>query len=292
MAAGVDRIVRLVCRRRALVLAYHNILPDEAAPGGERVLHLSRANFVSQLERLLRTHQIVPLTDLLDPVKGGAARRPRVALTFDDAYRGAVLIAVDELVKRGLPATLFVAPGRLGRASFWWDRLADALPGGMSVRVRSHAIEKLRGEDERIRRWIGESGFPPQVSDEWRQTATEAELRAASRHAGITIASHSWSHVNLTALEDGELDLELVRPLQWLRERFDRVVPWLSYPYGRSTPRIQRAAERAGYHAALLLDAGLISRPLANPYALPRWNVGAAYSMRGFALRTSGLLRL
>src|SRR5690606_35559597 len=78
-----------------LILAYHNVVPEGESAAGDRSLHLPVADLRSQLDRLTRTHDVVPLASLLDP--GVERNRPRVAITFDDAYRGAITCGVDEL---------------------------------------------------------------------------------------------------------------------------------------------------------------------------------------------------
>src|SRR5207248_1166972 len=97
----------------------------------------------------LDTHTIVPLEELLGPSRPG--RRPRAAITFDDGYRGTALIGVAELAQRGLPATLFVVPGFVGRGPFWWDALAAE--GGVDPVVRGRALDELQGKAAEVRGW-------------------------------------------------------------------------------------------------------------------------------------------
>src|SRR5687767_498679 len=94
---GPAHLGRLRGRARALILAYHNVLPEGEAPVGERSLHLPLTRFREHLEHLARHHEVVPLPALLDG-EGSTGRRPRVAITFDDAYHGALSVALPELV--------------------------------------------------------------------------------------------------------------------------------------------------------------------------------------------------
>src|SRR5579872_99747 len=92
----------LSARRRsgsALVLSYHNIAPDHAPAIGDRSLHLPQSAFGRQLDWLVRNVEVVPLPAILDP--GGGDAKPRVAITFDDAYRGALTLGAAELRGRG-----------------------------------------------------------------------------------------------------------------------------------------------------------------------------------------------
>ena len=122
--------------------------------------------------------------------------------------------------------------------------------------------------------------------------ATEEELRSAIRTGLVTLGSHSWSHPNLAALDEVELSGELSRPLEWLRSRFEGVVPWISYPYGCSSPHVERAARALGYVAGLLIDGGWIRAPMRRPFALPRRNIPAGLSGPGFSLRAAAFERL
>ncbi len=286
LRGGPARLARARLHGRALILAYHNILPEGARPGGDGSLHLPRRSFGAQLDQLARSSDVVPLESLLDDRPSGS-RRPRVAITFDDAYQGAVTVGIEELVRRGLPGTIFVAPAFLGGRTFWWDVLSDGV-SGLTVKLRTQALTELRGQDDAIRRWAhGRSTVSLGESD--AKTATEAELAAAARQSGVTVGSHTWSHPNLALLNADDLRTELYQPLAWLQSRFESAIPWLSYPYGLSADHVERAAASCGYRAAVRISGGWIAPNLANRYALPRLNVPAGLTPTGFGLRTAGL---
>ena len=278
------RLARLP--RHSLVLAYHNVVPDDCPLG---TLHLARGTFAEQIEQLLRTCSIVPLEEIFTP-RESADRRLRVAITFDDGYRGAVTVGVAELARRGVPATLFIAPGFVGNGPYWWDSVTTHDGRDVDGELRDHAIRELRGEDRRVRRWARDCGLDTRVVPDYALVASEEELRRAVRHPGITLASHTWSHRNLARLTGAELREELTRPLEWLRQRFTAVIPWLSYPYGVGVRATEMAAVAAGYRAAVSLGNPWRSPDPGRAYAIPRLNVPSGLSLNGFALRTSGLI--
>lgn len=286
--SGLAGLARAYRGAGTLVLAYHNVVPEGGSGGGDRSLHLPQREFARQLDLVQRTHDVVPLSQLAAPPRG---RRPRVVITFDDAYRGAVTAGVAELSRRGLPATIFVTPGFVGGRAFWWDSLSR--PGeGLPPELRDRGLTVLRGRDDEIRRWAAEQGVAAHEMASHQTGATEAELEAAFRTPGITPAAHTWSHPNLTALGPEELEEEMVRPLTWLRERFAGVLPWLTYPYGLTSPAVEEAARRAGYQGAFRVEGGWMPRggAGARPHALPRSNVPAGASLEHFEMRTSGLI--
>ena len=285
IGAGVAGVARARLRHRSLVLAYHNVVPDDAPAIGDASLHLSQATFAQQLDELLRHADIVPL----DQVFVAGSVRPRVAITFDDAYLGALTLGIDELARRQLPATIFVAPGLLDAHAFWWDALAQ--PGtGLDAGLRRRALEQLRGQDQPIRRWAESQAYPATSPPDYARSATEDQLRAAISRGTFAVGSHTWSHPSLPQLDRADIASEMTRSRDWLVARFGSAwVPWLSYPYGRSSPTVTEEAAAAGYRGALAIEGGWIPERAPAQYAIPRLNVPAGLSARGFALRTAGL---
>ena len=290
VVAGPSSLARRFASASTLILAYHNVVPDGETGGRDRSLHLPRQQFAAQLELLARTHEVVPLKDVLEEVPR-RSRRPRAAITFDDGSWGALSAGVAELRRVGLPATLFVTPGRLGRHAFWWDRLGAPDDGEVPADIRRHALTVLRGEDEAIVAWAGHRVAAQATVPECARTATEAELAQALNVPGISVGAHTWSHPNLAALGATELQAELERPLEWLRSRWPATLPVVSYPYGLTSPRVREAARQAGYRAGFLISGGWLSpRRSWASFELPRLNVPAGVSAEGFELRTSGLV--
>jgi peptidoglycan/xylan/chitin deacetylase (PgdA/CDA1 family) len=287
VAGGAAALGRRRRRHAALVLAYHNVVPEGAPVAGERSLHLPQARFARQLDQLVRTHDVVPLADLF---AGEPGPRPRAAITFDDAYQGAMTAGVTELAHRGLPATFFVAPAFVGGGAFWWDKLADPATGELPDGVRRHALERLEGRDSDVRAWAAGEGLTFHEVPPHQRVATEVELGAATRCPGVTLGSHSWSHPSLPTLNHAELAEELGRPQAWLRERFPAAIPWLAYPYGLADAAVERAAAAAGYVGAVRISGGWVSaKGPAARHAVPRYNVPAGLSQAGFVLRAAGV---
>lgn len=297
LAAAVKRMAEVgllrsgaaaLCRRRVsgrtLVLAYHNVVPDGAPATGDASLHIRLSAFRRHLDAIRQRTDVVPLDDALRSATG----RPRVAITFDDAYRGTLRHALPELARRGLPSTVFVPPGFIPGRSFWWDDLGRS--GGLSPADRADALEASRGRDDDVRRRFAArlDGLPDSPAE--LQCASIEELGAAVASGLVTLASHTWSHPNLARATPAELSVELERPLAWLREHFPAAtLPVLSYPYGLRSPAVEAAARDAGYTMGFLVDGGWLPPRPDNPFALPRLNVPAGLSADGLALRLSGL---
>jgi peptidoglycan/xylan/chitin deacetylase (PgdA/CDA1 family) len=284
--------VATVTRRRTigrrLILAYHGIVPEGEPAAGERSLFLRQRLFAAQLDLLRQLVEVVPLAEL----NLTSERRPCVAITFDDAYRGAVNEAVGELSVRQLPATIFVAPGRLDGHVFWWDALSGSSQS-LDDSVRNHALNRLGGVDERVRTWAERIRLPASAEvPAYVRTASAAELHAAVRNPGITLGSHTWSHANLARLSPDEIGAELSRSSDWLLSNFGaKAIPWLAYPYGSYSEETLCVARRSGYRAAVTVGGGWYDPASVSHFTLPRLNVPETLSLAGFRARLLGALR-
>lgn len=285
-SSSVNWMTRHRLRDKRLILAYHGIIPDGAREAGERTLFVRQSDFRAQLDMLGDIADVASL-DRIDEEGDG---RPRVAITLDDAYRGAVREGVEELVKRSLPATIFVAPGRLNDHVFWWDALAGN--GLLDPEVRTYALTALSGHDERVRRWAASSGVPASdVVPEYARAASLPELRDAVSQSGITIGSHTWSHANLAGLSVTEILSELGRSREWLHREFPgKVVDWLAYPYGLDSVAAHCALANSPYRAALRIAGGWHRATHVSRFERPRLNVPAGLSVAGLKARTLGAL--
>jgi peptidoglycan/xylan/chitin deacetylase (PgdA/CDA1 family) len=142
---------RATVQRHGLVLMYHRIATPAADPWG---LAVSPAHFAEHLQVVARLGLCVPIARLPQALQGRGPRR-LFAITFDDGYRDNALAAAPALHRAGLPATIFVVSGAVGkRRDFWWDMLARLL--------------------------LAEPDLPETLSLEWNGTSRHFVLGAAS----------------------------------------------------------------------------------------------------------------
>lgn len=283
IVSGASVLARRLHAGDVAILAYHNVVDPADAGRGEAGLHLPLPAFLAQLELLRRTHEIVPLEDIGLP---RARSRPRAVITFDDGYRGALHLAFPELRRRGIPATVFVAPALLGAGSTWWDELGER---GMLDRVtRERALEQLAGRADRIRSALVDGGPPVSLPHSYGIATAEEVLECCGDH--IAVGSHTWAHEYLPALEDHETEKSLRQSAEWVRNYPGKRSAWLALPYGAGSRRQARAAIQLGYSGVLrIAPGGLWSG--REPEWAQRINVPAGISTRRLDLRMSGLLR-
>jgi peptidoglycan/xylan/chitin deacetylase (PgdA/CDA1 family) len=289
VATGMPRMVRHLRNDDVAVLAYHNVLPQGEPKTGDRSLHLPQEAFSRQLDLLCETHDIVTLDALFEPSDGGRMR-PRAAITFDDAYQGALTAGMAELQKRGLPATVFVSPGCLEQEAFWWDQLADPDEGVVPHEVRRHSFTALAGRGGEILDWARSAGLRIESMPEHCRPASRRLLARVIAENPVVLGSHTWSHPSLPGVKGDDLLFELQRSREWLERCFGRPCEWLAYPYGHTSPSVAECAAQY-YNGGFRVSGGLTQpRPLqSRRFRLSRINVPSGMSLEGFQLRLCGI---
>ena len=272
-------------RRRAAdaapVFCFHNVV--DAAPRGERSLHVPRADFERYLAFVAGAYEVVPLGDLAARLAAGRTVRGLAALTFDDACLGVVRHAAPLMAARGLPYTVFVVSGATAaRATFWWDRMAEA--GALDGAARERCLTSLRGDGRLV-----DEAYPAardaRLPDDYRAAGWD-ELRGIA--GAMTVGGHTATHRNLAALAPDERRAELRESADALAEHFGARPALLAYPYGLLDDDVVRAAAETGYAAAVSMVPGTASA--ASPaLALPRVNVPAGLSLDVLECWAAGL---
>ena len=192
---AADILCRLVGKKprtKCVVLAYHSIPATQ------------RKQFVRQMDILLR--QAKPIASSVESLPDRAGHF--AAVTFDDGLEDILVNALPELRKRGIPATVFVISGMLGKKRTW---------------------EHLGGED---------------TSDV--SVITQEQLLALPSGL-VEIGSHSVTHAFLPKLDREKAWTELRESREMLEKLLDREVRLFAFPYGESNTYLNDACLRAGY---------------------------------------------
>ena len=241
----------------ALVLMYHQIVPDGASEGwvpaslADPRYGVTRLEFARQMAHLRQEgYRILALDDLLAPshphsgdsshASSGASseatsdvtsdERPTLVVTFDDGYETDLTQALPILSRLGIPATFFVATGHIGSPGMLTETMA-------------------------------------------------AELVARPLYR---IGGHGESHRFLSEMPEAECRRELTRSFDRVREISGQKSAAMSAPGGRTSHRVADLARQAGFSALATSRPGLY-RERADPFSIPRLPVLRSHSLRDFA---------
>ena len=187
------------------VLTYHSI-DDSGSP-----ISVDRASFERHLDWLGSGEvQVIPLETMVAGGGGAAA----VALTFDDGFANLADGPMAAVAARGLPATVFVVTGHVGRTNAWGGR-----------------------DDPRV---------PTLPLLDWPALGALAE-------AGVTIGAHTRTHPRLPDLTATQVDDELESSATRVERELGRRPTQFAYPFGALSPMVVERA-RLQYRLAVTTD--------------------------------------
>lgn len=221
--------------------------------------------------QFFRDHfDVVPLAELWARFREGKSMAKLAAITFDDGYRDFLTVAYPLLRKHQLPSTHFLVS----------DCVRTGLPT-WNLRLR-HLISDRRERDVAVQHL---SALPAAERTGWleeRERGRSPDFPAMIRpedlstvdHQLVSWQSHSASHALLTRCPEAELQRELSGSRKAISEWSGRAVTVLAYPNGVNNQCTRSAARAAGYEFAVAVDQTRV-RPGADPFALPRLDVGA-----------------
>jgi peptidoglycan/xylan/chitin deacetylase (PgdA/CDA1 family) len=127
-------------------------------------------------------------------------------------------------------------------------------------------------------------GWPGVLNLQVNQTGLDLKPDAVRTliRAGWEIDSHTFSHPDLTTVDDAQLHHEVADARVALQRQFGVPVNFFCYPAGRYDDRVVAALRAAGYQAATTVELGLAS-PTDPPFALKRVRVNGSDGVDGLA---------
>ncbi len=288
--------------QHALILGYHRVT-DFAQDTYS--LCVTPRNFHDHLEVLRQAANPVSLRHLVGHLRDGRLPRRAVAITLDDGYADSLHCAKPLLESHGVPATVFVTSGLLGKEP-WWYRLARLiestpnLPDPWTLSIHSRQWDRALQSAGRARddghEWkekvvLALYELLLQASPENRQrvlselsTETgspsnhESDARCLTReelvelHSGdlVDIGSHSVTHPLLARCSRAEQESEIFRSRAELEEILGTRVTGFSYPNGSWSSESLTLVQASGYDFACTSFSDVLTKR-TDRYRLPRF---------------------
>lgn len=251
-------------------LMLHRVLPRRADD-----YYFRRGTAVSfdhfrRLLDVLEKHRWQSVTPLCRP--GRATGRRRVCITFDDGYADNAA-AFDELLARGLRATLFVVKdfivdnfSPIDDMAAWLDDV-PGIPAALAASLETGRLKKmLRNMSAQRYRHLRARHFALGDHNNAAQFLTERQLRDYHKR-GIAIGIHGCTHRVWQRMPMAKLRAEINQTAQWLRGLGVNQIAGLCFPHGQ-----YRNCKNMGGEIAQLAAAGLfgVERQYADPMVTPR----------------------
>ncbi len=310
---GFSRIARSLKCGSPSILAFHGLREDDDNALLDNSVHTKRSAFQLTCRHLAQNYQVLPLQQIVDHLKEGAALPKRsVAITFDDGYESNFQLAYPILQEFSLPATIFLTSGFLDRTErLWFHRLECALLAsplklltlghtklplnsrrsrGKALSVLSAHLKSLPPEELTIAleeietRLDCSSSNPPPVLNamSWDQART-------MRDSGlIDFGAHTHRHFILGHCTTEMAQFEITQSRDRITTELGAAPKLFAYPNGQPgdyRAETERLLGDAGFQAAVTMSPGF-AKPGCNLLTLPRY--GAPESVRETEATVSG----
>ena len=282
---GVARLCHRWRNRGALtVVMFHRVLPpdDPRFAGANPTYTVTPDELDLCLDFFRRFYSVVSLEQVEQAAEGAALPPCPLLITFDDGWQDNAQYALPVLRRHGVPAVLFVATGYIGSEEGFWqeevfDRVAAAAPRADPWRAADAAVAELLAlpAEERTGRI---NALSPRAL--LRRMADPDELHDMQR-GGISIGGHGDSHEPLTIVPDATAEFLRCRA-RLAALGLGGARPAFSFPHGRWTPELLRAARASGFGLCFTSEAELTqARALRADAPIGRVAIGARALRRG-----------
>lgn len=233
-------------RQRVIILLYHRVsdqLRDNVTIGIE--------NFDRHMAYVAANFTVVSLRQIVAGELPRHARKPIIAVSFDDGYLDNFENAAPVLIKHQVPCTFFIST----------EKIRDNKPFDHDMRALGFGLDNMN--------W-----------DQVRQM----------RDDGLDFGSHTRNHVNLAEIGDQLALEELAGSLQDVRTELQQQEVFIAFPYGRKkhiTPQRIATIRELGYAACFSAYGGLNGADI-DLFDIRRIGVNWAFDLAALSARLRG----
>ena len=286
---GADRLyaARAGTRGAPLVVAYHRVVEDFRAAAARSMgpLLISARTLEAHLDWIGRRYRFITLREVAEWAEGHRSfDEPVAAITFDDGYADVYRNAWPVLLRKGIPAAVFVVTDLVGTSHLqvhdeayllmasayaqWRDPAQHLLkrlhgldlPLPIMARIRAVAHDPLRctwmllevlsqAAVERLLEMLrAETRLEAGAADEQRSMDWDM-ARDLSRH-GVVVGTHSRSHPRMSNEGWDKLLDETCGSRRVAERELGMPVEHFAYPGGGFNALVVRAVAEAGYRCA------------------------------------------
>lgn len=236
----------LTGQQRVIILLYHRVsdqFRDNVTIGIE--------NFDQQMAYLSNNCTLVSLKQVVAGDIPRDAKKPVIAVSFDDGYLDNYENAAPILIKHQVPCTFFIST----------DKIRDNQPFDHDMRALGFGLDNMSWDQVRQMR-------------DW----------------GLHIGSHTRNHVNLAEVDDTTAYQELKGSLDDIRAELGQEQVFMAFPYGRKkhiTPARIDTMKELGYAACFSAYGGLNTADM-DLFNIRRIGVNWAFDLPALQARLRG----
>jgi peptidoglycan/xylan/chitin deacetylase (PgdA/CDA1 family) len=270
-----------------LILGYHRVVSDYRSSARNSIspMLISTKTLERHLDWVGQRYEFMSIDDIQECLLNGKSMtRPVAAITFDDGYSDVYYNAFPLLKRKGIPSTVFVVTDLVGTDGLQihdeiYLLLSRAFENLYSKQISLHKLLndldiplEILGDNNRVMldayqmtRAFLQSLPRSKLSQIVRELAgryviqeTEArefrplswEMLAEMKKSGVTVGSHTCSHVYLTNESWDKVVTETRNSKQKAESMLGIKIEHFAYPDGRFDSTVVNAVAMAGYRSA------------------------------------------
>jgi peptidoglycan/xylan/chitin deacetylase (PgdA/CDA1 family) len=238
------------------IIPYHHLVSDEKVPHIQSLYAFKNSRqFEEDLDFLLTNFEPLTLTELISRVKEKKhVKKKGFLITFDDGLRQMYEVAVPILLKKGVPAAMFINPAFIDNQEIFYDlkkglmldkisRSGIQLPSlrqfeeifGGKINSSAHLEEKIRSINYLNRGITDSLGKLLEIdfqvfANRERPFITTAEVWDLIKK-GFHIGSHSLDHPLYSLLPEKEQIRQTVESADWVARKFNLSYKAFAFPH-------------------------------------------------------------
>jgi peptidoglycan/xylan/chitin deacetylase (PgdA/CDA1 family) len=299
---GIERVLRP--HNVPVVIAYHRVVEEFASASvvSNPSMLVSLEMLEKHLDWIGRRYRFVNLDELGARLESGDAASSSVAaVTFDDGYRDFYELALPLLQRKGIPAAIFVVTDNVGTSRVpLHDRLylllkrrrkeLPVLPGVPDL-SRTDPYTALRTMLELLPASVVQFVADALEADDPVPDSLWAAFHSLSwddlarvHRSGVTVGSHTRTHVLMTNEENGRVAEEAAGSRQIIQQKLGTPIRHFAYPSGAFDSASVRAVAAAGYrYAYATMPRGNSANPLLTIPRTVLWENSCIGAHRSFS---------
>lgn len=252
------------------VLAYHTVPNPQM--------------FADQLLYLKRNYNIISMEELQYLLlEGKVIPRNSLVITFDDGDISLLHNGVPELVKKNIPATIFIITALINSTQTFWCRWVEIVmqKNGETYLQARKKVKELKNVPEKLRKEFLESLEPIESV----QLKEQDLMNFYS--SNIFIGNHTHTHPMINNCTSEELEWELESAKLKFEEWELPGYSIFAYPNGNWDMQAEKVLKQKGIKLAFLFDHK-INRKEVNPLRISRIMVSSNTELHEFKAKVSG----
>lgn len=253
-AVPVSLLIRITDQR--ILMPFYHAVSDELLPHLKYLYSIRTVKqFSSDLDFLLKHYQPLGFSDLYESIKSGRkTEKPLMALSFDDGLKEVYEIVVPILIKKGVPAAIFVNTAFAGnralffkyKASLILDRLESlGHPSslyeiinsrmGTAINRRSQMVSNVLHIDYQQQTILDSIAELVEINFDTflkiRKPYMTIEQLKDLHSKGFEIGSYSTDHPLYSSLTLDEQLRQTNNSMKWIMENFNPRYRFFSFPF-------------------------------------------------------------